>query len=70
MENIKYVNAKTVACEGLHPENGMGHPRIFLTIDQDARAICPYCSRIFIYVDKYEAHHHGLIERPQSEQGK
>lgn len=68
MDNIKYVNAKIVACEGLHSEHAMGHPRIYLTLTQEERSVCPYCSRIFIYVDKYEAHHHGIGDAQDKKQ--
>jgi uncharacterized Zn-finger protein len=36
-----------VHCDG---GNGpLGHPRIFLKIDSNDQAVCPYCSRMFVY---------------------
>ena len=45
-ETIK-VDNKNVACDG--GAGQLGHPRVFLAIDDDQRAICPYCGQVFIY---------------------
>lgn len=40
------VQSLEVACDG---GGGLGHPRVFLHIDQDKGSItCPYCSRHFV----------------------
>jgi uncharacterized Zn-finger protein len=36
----------TVACDG--GGGGLGHPRVFLTMDSDDRVECPYCGRRFV----------------------
>lgn len=45
-ETIK-VESKTIACDGGGGQ--LGHPRVFLAIDDDRQAACPYCGQIFIY---------------------
>lgn len=40
-----YVSENQVSCDG----NGHdGHPKIYLFLDSDGQAICPYCNRKFI----------------------
>jgi uncharacterized Zn-finger protein len=36
----------TVACDGAG--GGLGHPRVFLTMDSHGRVECPYCGRRFV----------------------
>lgn len=38
------VSSKTVACDG----GTLGHPRVFLTMDEDGQVICPYCSHTYV----------------------
>ncbi len=45
-ETIKVEN-KDIACDGGGGQ--LGHPRVFLAIDDDRRATCPYCGQTFIY---------------------
>jgi uncharacterized Zn-finger protein len=47
LPKIKYVQVKKVSCEGENPE--IGHPKIFLNMDEKNDIICPYCSLKFIY---------------------
>ena len=35
-----------VACDG--GGGALGHPLIYLHMGKDGRAVCPYCSRIFV----------------------
>lgn len=46
-----------VACNG--GGGALGHPRIFLTFGPDHRAVCPYCSRVFVQQgeDEGQGHH-------------
>lgn len=41
-----YVDSRSVACDG---GGALGHPRVYLAIDESGRVECPYCSRRFIY---------------------
>lgn len=41
-----YTNSRTVSCEGNNPSSG--HPRVFLKL-KDGKAVCPYCSKTFIF---------------------
>ena len=41
-----------VACDG--GEGALGHPRVYLRMDETGRVECPYCDRLFILQD--EAH--------------
>ncbi|MEA1890814.1 MAG: zinc-finger domain-containing protein, partial [Pseudomonadota bacterium] len=27
------------------------HPRVFLTLDEEGKAVCPYCSTVYILQD-------------------
>ena len=41
------AQSSTVACDG-EKETG-GHPRVFIKIDHDSgKAVCPYCSKVFV----------------------
>lgn len=40
------VDSKDIACDGGGGQ--LGHPRVFLAVDDDGRATCPYCGQIFI----------------------
>ena len=45
-ENVIVTNQLLVACNG---DGGtLGHPQIFLTLGNDGRVTCPYCSREFV----------------------
>ena len=39
------VTTSTVACDGGKKD---GHPRVYLDVSKTGKAICPYCSRVFI----------------------
>lgn len=39
----------TIACDG--GGGPLGHPRVFLTMDEGGRVVCPYCSRIFVLAE-------------------
>ena len=38
------VKSKFVNCDG----DSSGHPNIYLKIGEDEKAVCPYCSRVFM----------------------
>lgn len=40
------VTTKKVACDG--DEGALGHPRVFLTMDENGQVECPYCDRQYI----------------------
>jgi len=42
----KIVATKKVACDG--DEGALGHPRIYLTMDDHGQVDCPYCDRRYI----------------------
>jgi uncharacterized Zn-finger protein len=39
-----YVEDVTVACDG----GALGHPRVFLNLEEKGVADCPYCGRHFV----------------------
>lgn len=39
------VNKTSVSCDG--GGGALGHPKIYLTISEGGKIICPYCSRTF-----------------------
>lgn len=47
---VVIVDALEVACDG-GPVAALGHPREFITLIDDGKAHCKYCSRLFVHVD-------------------
>ena len=43
---ILHVHTVEVACDG--GEGALGHPRVYLHMDETGRVECPYCDRLFI----------------------
>lgn len=43
------VTTRRVACDG--GEGALGHPRVWLQIDQRGYVDCPYCDRRFVLAD-------------------
>lgn len=44
---VTFVDSKTAVCDG--GIGVLGHPRVFLAIDESGEVECPYCSRRFVY---------------------
>ena len=44
--NVIVTNQLRVVCNG--GGGALGHPQIFLTLGNDGRVTCPYCSREFV----------------------
>ena len=44
--DVILTNQSRVACNG--GGGTLGHPQIFLTLGNDDRVTCPYCSREFV----------------------
>jgi uncharacterized Zn-finger protein len=44
---VIYVDSRTAVCDG--GGGALGHPRVFLAIDDSNEVECPYCSRRFIF---------------------
>jgi uncharacterized Zn-finger protein len=40
------VEALEVACDGGTP--ALGHPKVYLHVDAEDGAVCPYCSKHFV----------------------
>ena len=41
------VTSTTVACDG--DQHAGGHPRVFIKLDPHShKAVCPYCSKVFV----------------------
>lgn len=45
-EEIFTVASRTVACDG--GGGPLGHPLVYLKIDDTGEIVCPYCSRRFV----------------------
>jgi uncharacterized Zn-finger protein len=43
-EQLVTVKSKSVNCDG----GSSGHPNIYLKIGEEKKAVCPYCSRVFM----------------------
>ena len=50
MLEIYYIDGDAAACDG--GSGVMGHPRVYLALDQNGRATCPYCGRVFVHDPK------------------
>ena len=44
--DVIVTNKLRVACNG--GGGTLGHPKVFLTLGNDGRVTCPYCSREFV----------------------
>ena len=42
------VEEAAIACDG---GGALGHPRVFLHLDDEGRVDCPYCGRRFVLKD-------------------
>ncbi|MBT4711142.1 MAG: zinc-finger domain-containing protein [Alphaproteobacteria bacterium] len=40
------ISGKSVSCDG--GGGALGHPKVFLTLDDDGNVECPYCDRMFV----------------------
>jgi uncharacterized Zn-finger protein len=45
-ENTTFTSQQNIACDG---GPATGHPRIYLDTLKNGQAVCPYCSRVFVY---------------------
>ena len=43
---VYYVDGASAACDG--GCGALGHPRVYLAINEAGRATCPYCGRVFV----------------------
>ena len=43
------VTTDRVACDG--GGGALGHPRVYLTIGEDGKAVCGYCDRTYVKKD-------------------
>lgn len=46
VEETIRVTSKRVACDG--GGGALGHPRVWLHLDEDDQVLCPYCSRLYV----------------------
>jgi uncharacterized Zn-finger protein len=49
------VHSRRVACDG--DEGPLGHPRVWLQIDERGHVDCPYCDRRFVLEGDGGDHH-------------
>jgi uncharacterized Zn-finger protein len=52
-----YVDTTTVACDG--GDGVLGHPRVFLKIDESGKVECPYCDRLYILKPGHASDQHA-----------
>lgn len=52
------VTTDSVGCDGGGGQ--LGHPMVFLRLNAQGKAVCPYCSRQFVLADgvKLDSHAH------------
>ena len=46
-KNTFYTQTHQVSCDG--GDGALGHPLVFLELEDNGQIICPYCSRKFIF---------------------
>ncbi len=51
-----YIETREVGCDG---GGALGHPLVYITLDKDGRAMCPYCSRQFALKEGAKSAAHG-----------
>ena len=51
------VNKSKVACDG--SEGALGHPRVWLTLDDEGKVTCPYYDKLFLLEGSEAAKKHG-----------
>jgi len=54
-EPVKKVKARIVMCDG--GGGPLGHPKVYINLDQPGDHVCSYCGRGFT-LDDYDHHHH------------
>ncbi len=40
------INIETICCDG--GEDGLGHPAVYYTFNNDNKIVCSYCGKIYI----------------------
>ena len=40
------INIETICCDG--GEDGLGHPAVYYTFNNENKIVCGYCGKIFI----------------------
>ena len=43
------VTEKTISCDG--GEGSAGHPKVYFSMENNYKVLCPYCSREFVLVE-------------------
>lgn len=64
------VTSSRVACDGATDIPGgaaLGHPRVYLEIDESGHADCGYCDRRFVLVGGPADHGDGNVKTTQPE---
>ena len=53
MENVQHINSRKIACDGTHNDKGIGHPVVYLHIDEGKKqVVCDYCNTVYIYIEE------------------
>lgn len=48
-DDCVHVSTKTVSCDGNGSHEGLGHPKVYLSLKKEGRVDCPYCGRVYIF---------------------
>lgn len=49
-----YVGVKELQCMGARPP--FDHPHVYLDMGEDSQILCPYCSTLYVYDNRFAAH--------------
>lgn len=55
------VSGHQVACNG--GGGALGHPRVYLELGSEGKAVCGYCGRVFIHSDDEIGHYEDASAR-------
>ena len=53
-QDVVRVESVVVSCDGCSLDDSLGHPLVYLNMGEEGHVTCPYCSRQFVLVEKFE----------------
>ena len=54
IHDVIRVASSVVSCDGRSTADDLGHPLVYLTMNEEGHVTCPYCSREFVLVENFE----------------
>ena len=62
-DDIVEVDPKTetISCDG--GEDGLGHPAVYYTFNNENKIVCGYCGKMFIRKEELDLYHPTIIHQ-------